>query len=210
LHGIRGHAAPLPAREGLLEFGERTVVKAVIAEEETTSSSGNAQSQKGGSVAAAAATVVGKGPSSTSNANNSQTSEFERKLAEFTGARHAVAVVNGTAALHVALQIVGVKAMDEVLVPALSFVATANAVSHCGAFPHFLDSNKSTLGLDAEALASHLDFVSERTADGLRNKFTGRRISAIVPMHTFGHPVDMVSLMEVAARFSLPVVEDAA
>ena len=136
--------------------------------------------------------------------------EFERKLAEFTGARHAVAVVNGTAALHVALQIAGVKAGDEVLVPALSFVATANAVSHCGAVPHFVDSNDSTLGLDAEALASHLEFVAERTVGGLRNKNTGRRIATIVPMHTFGHAVDMVSLMDVAARFSLPVVEDAA
>lgn len=136
--------------------------------------------------------------------------EFERKLAEFTGARHAVAVVNGTAALHVALQIAGVKVGDEVLVPALSFVATANAVSHCGAVPHFVDSNESTLGLDAEALASHLEFIAERTVDGLRNRNTGRRIAAIVPMHTFGHPVDMVSLMDVAARFSLPVVEDAA
>lgn len=136
--------------------------------------------------------------------------EFERKLTEFTGVKHAVAVVNGTAALHVALQIAGVKAADEVLVPALSFVATANAVSHCGAVPHFVDSNESTFGLDASALATHLEFIAERTVDGLRNKVTGRRIAAIVPMHTFGHPVDMVGLMDVAARFSLPVVEDAA
>lgn len=136
--------------------------------------------------------------------------EFERKLAEYTGARYAVAVVNGTAALHVALQIAGVKAGDEVLAPALSFVATVNAISHCGAVPHFVDSNESTLGLDPEALASHLEFVAERTVDGLRNKNTGRRIAAIVPMHTFGHPVDLGNLMEVAARFSLPVVEDAA
>ncbi|MEI7431351.1 MAG: LegC family aminotransferase [Betaproteobacteria bacterium] len=136
--------------------------------------------------------------------------EFERKLAEFTGARYVVAVVNGTAALHVALQIAGVKPGDEVLIPALSFVATANAVSHCGAVPHFVDSNESTLGLDAEALATHLEFIAERTADGLRNKNTGRRIAAIVPMHTFGHPVDMIGLMDVAERFSLPVVEDAA
>ena len=136
--------------------------------------------------------------------------EFERKLAEYTGARHAVAVVNGTAALHVALQVAGVKAGDEVLVPALSFVATANAVSHCGAVPHFVDSSERTLGLDAAALESHLQFVAERTVDGVRNKNTGRRIAAIVPMHTFGHPVDIDGLMAVAARFGLPVVEDAA
>ena len=136
--------------------------------------------------------------------------EFERKLVEFTGARYAVAVVNGTAALHVALQIAGVKVGDEVLVPALSFVATANAVSHCGAVPHFVDSCESTLGLDVKALAAHLERIAERTAHGYRNKETGRRIAAIVPMHTFGHSVDLASLMEVAARFSLPVVEDAA
>lgn len=136
--------------------------------------------------------------------------EFERKLAEFTGARYAVAVVNGTAALHVALQIAGVKAGDEVLVPALSFVATANAVSHCGAVPHFVDSCQSTLGLDAKALAAHLERIAERTVNGFRNKETGRRIAAIVPMHTFGHSVELASLMEVAARFALPVVEDAA
>lgn len=136
--------------------------------------------------------------------------EFELGLAEFTGARYAVAVVNGTAALHVALQIAGVRAGDEVIVPALSFVATANAVSHSGAVPHFVDSSQSTLGLDAEALDAHLQLISEHRVDGLRNKKTGRRIAAIVPMHTFGHPVDLAGLMEVAGRFSLPVVEDAA
>ena len=136
--------------------------------------------------------------------------EFELKLAEFTGARYAVAVVNGTAALHVALQIAGVKAGDEVFVPAMSFVGTANAVSHCGAVPHFVDSCESTLGLDAKALALYLERIAERTANGCRNKQTGRRIAAIVPMHTFGHAVDLLSLIEVAARFALPIVEDAA
>lgn len=136
--------------------------------------------------------------------------EFERELAQYTGARYAVAVVNGTAALHVALQIAGVKGGDEVLVPALSFVATANAVSHCGAIPHFVDSSETTLGLDAKALSAHLECISERTANGCRNKETGRKIAAIIPMHTFGHPADLADIMEVAARFELPVVEDAA
>ena len=136
--------------------------------------------------------------------------EFEKKLAEFTGARYAIAVVNGTAALHVSLQIADVKAGDEVIIPALSFVATANAVSHCGAVPHFVDSCESTLGLDAMALNSHLEKIAERTDHGCRNKETGRRIAAIVPMHTFGHAVDLDGLIEVATRFGLPVVEDAA
>lgn len=136
--------------------------------------------------------------------------DFERRLAEFTGAKYAIAVVNGTAAQHVALLLAGVKKGDEVIVPALSFVATANAVAHCGAIPHFVDSASSTLGLDPEALAAHLEKISEKSADGLRNAATGRRIAAIVPMHTFGHPVDLARLTEVAGRFGLPVVEDAA
>lgn len=135
--------------------------------------------------------------------------EFERKLAEFTGARHAVAVVNGTAGLHIALQVAGVKAGDEVLIPALSFVATANAVAHCGAIPHFVDSSQATLGLDAKALGVHLERVAELTANGCHNKETGRKITAIIPMHTFGHAVDLDGLIDVAKRFALPIIEDA-
>jgi len=136
--------------------------------------------------------------------------QFETMLIEYTGAKHAVAVVNGTAALEIALKLAGVQAMDEVLVPALSFVATANAVAHCGAVPHFVDSHLDTMGIDPAALAEYLATVVESTAQGVRNRQTGRRIAAIVPMHTYGHPIDMDSLMEVANRYGLPVVEDAA
>lgn len=136
--------------------------------------------------------------------------EFERRLAEYTGARHAVAVVNGTAALQVALRLAGVGGGDEVIVPALSFVATANAVAHCGAIPHFADSSPETLGLDPAALEEYLGHIAEHTHGGCRNRFTGRRLSAVVPMHTFGHAVEMAGLLEVAGRFNLPVVEDAA
>ena len=136
--------------------------------------------------------------------------QFEAMLAEYTGAKHAVAVVNGTAALHIALKLAGVQAKDEVLVPALCFVATANAVAHCGAVPHFVDSHLDTMGIDPAALADHLQAVAKPTPQGLRNRQSGLRIAAIVPMHTYGHPVDMVSLMEVANRYELPVVEDAA
>ena len=135
---------------------------------------------------------------------------FEAMLAEYTGAKHAVAVVNGTAALHIALKLAGVQAKDEVLVPALCFVATANAVAHCGAVPHFVDSHLDTMGIDPIALSEYLITTAELTPHGLRNHHTGRRIAAIVPMHAYGHPVDMVSLMEVANRYKLPVVEDAA
>lgn len=136
--------------------------------------------------------------------------EFERRLAEITGSRHAIATVNGTAALHVGLKLAGVKAGDEVLTPALSFVATANAASHCGATPHFVDSSETTLGLDPEALRDYLVSAAEKTGDGLRNKVTGRRIAAVVPMHAFGHPVDIDGLLSLSADFGIPIVEDAA
>ena len=136
--------------------------------------------------------------------------QFEAALAEYTGAKHVIAVVNGTAALHIALKLAGVQSQDEVLLPALSFVATANAVSHSGAVPHFVDSSLDTMGIDPIALAEYLSTTAEPTSDGLRNRHTGRRIAAIVPMHTYGHPVDMATLMEVANRHKLAVVEDAA
>jgi perosamine synthetase len=136
--------------------------------------------------------------------------EFERRLAELTGARHAVAVVNGTAALQIALKLAGVGPGDEVIVPALTFVATANAVAHCGALPHFADSEPSSLGLDPQALESHLLKIAERTAGAWRNRQSGRRIAAIVPMHALGHPAPMPGILAVASRLALPVVEDAA
>jgi perosamine synthetase len=136
--------------------------------------------------------------------------QFEAMLAEYTGAKHVVAVANGTAALHIALKLAGVQAEDEVLVPALCFVATANAVVHCGAVPHFVDSHLDTMGADPSALADHLQAIAEPTPLGPRNRHTGRRIAAIVPMHTYGHPVDIGPLLEVADRYGLAVVEDAA
>jgi len=137
-------------------------------------------------------------------------SEFEQGLAKFTNSKHAIAVVNGTAALHLALHSVGVKPGDEVLVPTLSFVATANAVSHCGAIPHFVDSDPETLGLDPLALREHLRANTSLRDGALHNTSTGRRISAVVPMHTFGHPMQIEMLIDVAKEFNLVVVEDAA
>lgn len=136
--------------------------------------------------------------------------EFERRLAEVAGSRHAVATVNGTAALHVALKLAGVQPGDEVLVPALSFVATANAVAHCGATPHFVDSEDRTLGLDPGALRDYLDSMADRSGGTARNKATGRKLAALVPMHAFGHPADLDGLLAVAADFGIPLVEDAA
>lgn len=135
---------------------------------------------------------------------------FEDDLAAYTGVKHAVAVVNGTAALHVCLKLVGVKQDDEVLMPTLTFIATANAVSYCGAVPHFVDSDEATLGLDPKKLDDYLKEISELRADGCFNKKTGRRIKAVLPMHTFGHPADLDSLVEVCRHYRLEMVEDAA
>jgi perosamine synthetase len=135
---------------------------------------------------------------------------FERDLAAFTGSAHAVAVVNGTAALHVALLLAGVQRGAEVLVPALTFAATANAVSYCGAIPHFVDSCDRTLGIDPDALESWLAHSTEQAGGQCVNRTTGNVIRAIVPMHTFGHPCDMEGLLRVAGKYGIVVVEDAA
>ena len=135
---------------------------------------------------------------------------FEKELADYTGARRTVAVVNGTAALQVALQLAGVQANDEVIVPALTFVATANAVHYLGAIPHFVDSEEATLGLDPLALREWLQATAEASGDGYRNRYTGRRLRALVPMHTFGHPCDLEGLLAIARDYRLALVEDAA
>ena len=135
---------------------------------------------------------------------------FEADLAAYTGARHAVAVVNGTAALHVALKLAGVCPGDEVLMPALTFVATANAVAYCDAKPHFVDNAEETLGVDPQALRAYLSRVAELRAGQCVNRATGRVIRALVPMHTFGHPVDIEGVMALAHDFRLALVEDAA
>ena len=135
---------------------------------------------------------------------------FEAELAAYTGAKHAVAVVNGTAALQVALQLAGVRPEDEVLVPALTFVATACAVKYCGATPHFVDSEERTLGLDPVALRNHLNRAAEIRSGQCINRKTGRIIRAVVPMHAFGHPVNVDEMLAVARDFKLALVEDAA
>ena len=119
-------------------------------------------------------------------------------------------MVNGTCALQVALQLAGVQRDDEVLVPTLSFVATANAVHYCGAIPHFVDIAEETLGMDPEALYDWLQQVAEPAQGVFRNRQTGRRLRALVPMHTFGHPCDLEGLLKIAQDYRLELVEDAA
>ena len=134
--------------------------------------------------------------------------EFERCLADLCHAKAAVAVVNGTAALHVALRVIGVGAGDEVIVPALTFVATANAVTYCGAVPHFVDADGKHLGLDPKKLKLHLERTAEYRNGACINRQTGRPIRAVIPVHVFGHPVDMDALNAVCDAFGLAIVED--
>lgn len=135
---------------------------------------------------------------------------FESMLAEITGAERAVAIVNGTAALHMAVMLAGVKAGDEVILPAFTFIATANAVSYAGAVPHFADIETVTIGLDAAKLDAHLRDIGRIGAEGCVNRVTGRPIRAVIVMHAFGHPADLDGLAEVCARHELALIEDAA
>ena len=138
------------------------------------------------------------------------TEQFERCVAEYIGVRHGIAVSSGTSALHVALLVAGVDRGDEVLVPALTFVASVNAVAYCGANPVFLDCSAASCTLDP---AKTVAFLREEcvTADGVtRNRRSGRRIAAIVAVHVLGHPVDLDPVLAEARARGIPVVEDGA
>lgn len=135
---------------------------------------------------------------------------FEAMLAETAGTRHAVAVQSGTAALHVALAVAGVGRDDEVLIPSLTFVASANAVAHAGAVPVFVDCEPVYRQMDPDLIAAFLADNCERAADGsLRNRRSGRRVAALMPVHVFGDPADMDRLAALAAEHGIAVVEDA-
>jgi aminotransferase in exopolysaccharide biosynthesis len=136
--------------------------------------------------------------------------QFEEDLSEYTGARFVVSMASGTAALHIALRVAGVSVGDEVLLPALTFVATANAVTYCGATPHFVDCEEQTLGIDTCRLKAYLQSSCEKQSGLTINRRTGRIIRALVPVHTFGHPSDLDGLMSIASEFNLVLIEDAA
>ncbi|WP_125257786.1 LegC family aminotransferase [Brevundimonas fluminis] len=135
---------------------------------------------------------------------------IEADLARIAGVERAVAVANGTAALHICLDLVGVKPGDEVLIPDLTFIATANAVSYAGARPHFVDSEPVSLGVDAGRLEAHLQAVAELREGVCHNRATGAPIRALVVMHAFGHPCDLDAIEAVTVRWNLALVEDAA
>jgi len=135
---------------------------------------------------------------------------FEKKIAEYTGAAKAVACVNGTSSLHLALMVTGVRPDDEVITQSLTFVATANAISYCGAKPVFLDVDLDTMGLSPISVEKWLTENAEIKEQICYNKISKRRIKACVPMHTYGHPVHLDELSEICKKWNIELVEDAA
>jgi len=136
--------------------------------------------------------------------------KFERMCAEYAGTRYAVAAMNGTAALHVALQLCGVRCDDEVITQSLTFIATANAITYTDAKPVFLDVDRETMGLSPDSVERWLAENAEKRGDSAYNKKTDRRIAACVPMHTFGHPAKIDRLAEVLRTYNIALIEDAA
>jgi aminotransferase in exopolysaccharide biosynthesis len=139
-----------------------------------------------------------------------QVIEMEQRVAEFAGASHGVAVVNGTNALQVALRLVGVERDSEVVTQALTFVATCNAMAYLGARPVFVDVDRSTLGLSPDALSRFLEAHGELRNGQCFNRKSGRRIAACQPMHTFGHPARIDEIAAICSDWHIPLVEDAA
>lgn len=137
--------------------------------------------------------------------------KFEKAVADYTGARYAVAAVNGTSALHISLLLAGVGRDEEVITQPVSFIATCNAVSYIGALPVFVDVSLKTMGMCPEKLEAFLKEHATRHADGKTyNNKTGRRFAAVVPMHTFGHPCEIDRIAEICDYYNIPLVEDAA
>jgi len=136
---------------------------------------------------------------------------FESSIQNFTGVKYAIATVNGTAAMHIALKLSGVERNTEVITQSLTFIATCNAIRYCDAIPVFIDVDKSTLGLSPQNLQEFIDEYCELRDDGFCwNHTTNRRISACLPMHTFGFPVNIEEIKRICSRFNIELVEDAA
>lgn len=135
---------------------------------------------------------------------------FEAMTAEYTGAAGAVAAMNGTAALHIALQLAGVDQDSDVITQALTFVATSNAIRYCGAEPIYIDVDDDTLGMSPRALKTFLETHADQQAGQTVNRFSGRVIRAVLPMHSYGFPCRIREIVEICQSYNIPVIEDAA
>ena len=136
--------------------------------------------------------------------------QFEQMVAEYTGAKYAVATVNGTAALHIALKLVGTDENCEVITQPLTFIATCNAISYCNAKPIFVDVDRDTMGLSPESLKTFLENETIQKDGACYNKKTGKKIIAVVPMHTFGHPCRIDEIAAICDEHNITLIEDAA
>ena len=136
--------------------------------------------------------------------------DFEELIASYTGAKYVVATVNGTTALHLSLIVSELPIGSEILVPSLSFVASANAVVHANLVPHFVNSEPISLGIDVDRLKNYIGAIAKFENGSLVNRATGRIISGIMPMHCFGHPCNISEIVKFAQNFKLKVIEDAA
>ncbi len=136
--------------------------------------------------------------------------KFEEKICEFTNSKYSIAVTNGTVGLRLALSVIGVKYKDEVFIPPLSFIATANSISHLGAIPHFVDIETKTLGMCPNKLLKRLKDIVVFIDGKPHNKMSGNRIGAILPVHIFGNPAEVEKIKLIGKEFKIPMIEDAA
>jgi perosamine synthetase len=136
--------------------------------------------------------------------------EFENMIAEFTGSKYAIATVNGTSALHIAIKLADVVPGDEVISQSLTFIATCNAINYAGAIPVFIDVDRDTMGMSPTSLRSFLEVNAEKRIEGVFNKFSGRRIRACIPMHTFGFPCRVEEISRICDDWGIALIEDAA
>tara|TARA_B100000035_G_C21035398_1_gene570649 strand:+ start:677 stop:1828 length:1152 start_codon:yes stop_codon:yes gene_type:complete len=136
--------------------------------------------------------------------------EFEKKFANLTGSKYAIATVNGTNALYIAIKVAGIKYGDEIISQALTFVATCNAIAYSGANPIFIDVDKDTLGMSPTALENFLKKNADRHTRGSYNKQTGKKIAACIPMHSYGFPCRIKEISDICSEWGITVIEDAA
>ena len=136
--------------------------------------------------------------------------KFEKEISKYTKSKYCVLVVNGTSAIHISLKLLGCDNKHEILVPTLTFIGTVNAIKYTGAHPHFIDSQENFVNLDIVKLDKYLSQISTKKRGKTINKKTGKIIKAIIPVHTYGHPVEMEGLIKLANKYNLEIVEDAA
>ena len=136
--------------------------------------------------------------------------KFEKSISSFTKSKYAISTINGTSALHIALKVIGLREKEEVLIPALNYIASTNATLYCGGIPHFVDINKQDLGIDVEKLEEYLKKNTKLVKNKLINKLSKNTIRAVVPTHVYGNPMDLDKLSHLCKRYNLKIIEDAA